>query len=154
MTKRILGQAAFLVALSLLAGAAARFPMLQKLVRGEFRDGLVTRTDYPGIRQITLEEAEHLFATAAAVFIDSRSEEEFLEGRVPGARNIPVEEIAAVELDWPPEQTLVIYCEGGTCLSSLTAARLLQIRGFRDLRVFPGGWETWRAAGLPVEEGP
>ena len=70
MTKRVLGQAAFLVVLALVAGTAARFPMLQKLVRGEFRDGLVTRADEPGIRQITLEEAEHLFATAAAVFID------------------------------------------------------------------------------------
>ncbi|MDW7760332.1 MAG: rhodanese-like domain-containing protein [Acidobacteriota bacterium] len=153
MTKRVLGQAAFLIALALVAGTAARFSMLQKLVRGEFRGGLVTRSDDPGIRQITIEEAEHLFATAAAVFIDSRSEEEFLEGRIPGARNIPVVEIAAVELDWPPEQTLVIYCEGGTCLSSLTAARLLHIRGFRDLRVFLGGWEAWLAAGLPVEEG-
>jgi rhodanese-related sulfurtransferase len=154
MTKRVLGQAAFLVALALVAGTAARFSMLQKLVRGEFRDGLVTQADDPGIRQITIEEAEHLFATAAAVFIDTRSEEEFLEGRVPGARSIPVMDIAAVELDWPPERTLVIYCEGGTCLSSLTAARLLHIRGFRDLRVFLGGWEAWLAAGLPVEEGP
>lgn len=154
MTKRILGQAAFLVVLSLVAGTAARFPLLQKLALGEFRDGLVTRTDYPGIRQITLEEAEHLFATSSAVFLDSRSEEEFAAGRIPGARNLPATEVAAAELDWPPEDTLVVYCEGGACLTSLTAARLLHIRGFRDLRVFLGGWEAWRAAGLPVEERP
>lgn len=154
MTKRIMVQAAILILLSLAVGLAMRFPTFQRLVRGEFRDGLITQTDYPGIRHITIEEAEHLFATVSAVFIDSRTPEEFAAGRVPGSLNIPATDIAAADLDWPPDQTLVVYCEGGACLSSLTAARLLHIRGFRDIRVFQGGWEVWEAAGLPLEERP
>jgi rhodanese-related sulfurtransferase len=50
------------------------------------------------------------------------------------------------------EGTVVVYCEGGDCQSSLDLAKRLHEAGFRDIRVSTGGWDEWRAAGLPEEK--
>jgi len=51
----------------------------------------------------------------------------------------------------PKERTFVVYCEGGSCQSSLLVARRLHDEGFKDIRVMTGGWEEWKKAGLPEE---
>jgi rhodanese-related sulfurtransferase len=141
--------------LSIILGATVNVPLVRRFVRGEFKQGFLAQEEFPGIRFITLAEAEDLFARAGAVFIDSRSREEFAAGHVPGALNIPLEEskqgLSGANLPYPQGQTLVVYCEGGDCQTSLSLAKLIHEQGFRDIRIFTGGWTGWSAAGLPVE---
>jgi len=153
---KVLRQALALVALSLVAAAAVHLPLIRSFARGEFRESFFRAADYPGVRLITLEETEDLWAGGAAVVLDARAAELFGQGRVPGARNVPAageeEALPGEVLALPRDGTLVVYCEGGDCQSSLALARRLHDSGFRDIRVFSGGWEDWTKAGLPTEK--
>ncbi len=54
----------------------------------------------------------------------------------------------------PAGRTLITFCSGYGCPDSFDLAVLLQQAGYRDVRVFEGGFPQWRDAGLPVEAGP
>ena len=156
-TRRIFRQALAIGALGLLAAAAVHFPLVKRFVRGEFRETFLSRAEYPGIRMITLEEAEDLWAGGGAVFFDARPAAPFGEGHIPGARNLAAEEedpgLSAVVEGVLRERIVVVYCEGGDCQSSLHLAKRLHDKGFKDVRVMTGGWEGWTKAGLPEERG-
>ena len=153
--RRTFTQALALGALAVAVGAAVNVPLVKRFARGEFRDSFFRAADYPGIRMIALAEAEDLWASGTAVVLDARAEAFFGRGRVPGARNVPAEGDGAALPDGvlalPRDAVLVVYCEGGACQSSLALARKLHDAGFRDIRVFGGGWEEWQGAGLPEE---
>ncbi len=154
---RVLRQALTLGALSLLIAAAVHLPLIKRFARGEFRESFFQASEYPGVRLITLEEGEDLWRTEQAAFIDARRADLYAEGRVPGARSVPASEaekpFSAYVLNLPRAGTLVVYCEGGDCQSSLLLAKRLHVEGFKDIRVMTGGWEAWKAAGLPEERG-
>lgn len=152
-----LRQMAAIAALSVAVAAVFHLPLIKRFARGEFREAFFLPEDFPGIRMIGVLEAEDLWAGGRAVFLDARPEFLFLEGHIPGSRNVPYEMDAARLpediLALPPERTLVVYCEGGECRSSLDLAKLLHDGGLRDLRVVAGGWDAWKQAGLPEERG-
>lgn len=154
---RVLRQALALGALGLLIASAVHLPLIKRFVRGEFRGSFFQASEYPGLRLITLEEGEDLWRTAQAAFIDARRADLYDAGHVPGARNVPATEAGkdfpAGVPDSPRSGTLVVYCEGGDCQSSLLLGKRLHDKGFKDIRVMTGGWEAWKAAGLPEERG-
>lgn len=82
--------------------------------------------------------------------LDVRSPEEFAQGHLPGAINIPVEELELRLAELPSEQELVAYCRGPYCVLSHNAAALLRARGFK-VRRLDEGFTDWQAAGLGVE---
>lgn len=106
---------------------------------------------------ISLDEAEKLFFTDGAVFIDARSEEEYARGHIQGARSLPWQEVdlkfmgVTEELDL--EMPIVTYCDGETCEVSHNLALFLRDAGFLNTRVLVNGWALWQQAGLPVESG-
>lgn len=156
-SRRILRQALALGGLALLVAAAVHLPLIKRFLRGEFRGSFFQASEYAGVRLITLEEGEDLWRTAQAVFLDARRTDLYDEGHVPGARCVPAAEtekaLPAAVLDLPRAGTLVVYCEGGDCQSSLLLAKRLHDQGFKDIRVMTGGWEAWARAGLPAEKG-
>lgn len=156
-TRRIVRQALVIGAFSVLIAAAVHWPLVKRFVRGEFREIFLSRAEYPGVRLITIQEAEDLWAAGETVFFDARPERAFRESHVPRARNLPENgskpKIRPDLLELPRERTLVVYCEGGDCQSSLALAKRLHDEGFKDIRVMTGGWEEWKRAGLPEEAG-
>lgn len=157
LLKKLLLHTALIFGLSAILAVSVHFPLIIKYFRGEFRQGFISYEEFPGIRFITLAEAEDLFATQRALFIDSRSRSDYKSQHIPGAWNIPFEEnkegLNSEMLFAPIDKTLVIYCAGGDCQESIGLAKLIHRLGYRDIRVFSGGWTEWRAARLPVEEG-
>jgi rhodanese-related sulfurtransferase len=159
-----------IIVLSVILGTAVNFPLLRRFAAGEFKQGFVDRREYAGIRFISLAEAEDLFArkmqgTEGLLFIDSRRGEDFAAGHIPGAVSLPPETIRGSgkgdhgqgsegSLDFPGIQTLVVYCEGGDCLTSQSLAMIMHDRGYADIRILAGGWSEWKEAGLPEEKGP
>jgi rhodanese-related sulfurtransferase len=154
-TGRTFRQALTIGALGVLVAAAVHFPLVERFVRGEFRETFLSWTDYPGVCLISIEEAEDLWAGGGAVLLDARPAVLYGEGHVPGARNIAADEpdpdMTAGVRDILRERTVVVYCEGGDCQSSLHLARRLHDKGFEDIRVLTGGWDEWKKAGLPEE---
>jgi len=155
--RRTFRQALALAALSVLVAAAVHLPLIQRFARGEFRETFFVQADYPGVRLITLAEAEDLWRAGETVFLDARAPDLYAEGHVPRARSVPAAEIETLMpvlvLRMAKEAALVVYCEGGDCQSSLTLAERLHDEGFKDIRVLSGGWEEWKRAGLPGETG-
>lgn len=82
--------------------------------------------------------------------LDVRPPEEFASGHVPGALNIPVEQLARKLRDLPKGKEVIAYCRGPFCLMSFEAVQLLRKKGIKARRL-QDGMPEWRTAGLPVE---
>ena len=71
----------------------------------------------------------HEWVRAGAVLLDVRTPKEFEAGHLPGAKNIPVQELAqALDTVGPPRARVVVYCHLGH--RSAAAASLLTRAGF------------------------
>ncbi len=103
------------------------------------------------------DEAEALFITQSAVFLDARARDIFEEGHIQGALSLPVEEIEknfdAMSASLPPEATIVAYCDGEGCALSKDLALALLDRGYTNVRVLVKGWTVWQQRNLPMETG-
>lgn len=82
--------------------------------------------------------------------LDVRPPEEFAVGHVPGAVNIPIQELEKRLGELPKRKEVVAYCRGPYCLMSYDAVELLRKRGLKARRL-EDGLPEWRVAGLPVE---
>jgi rhodanese-related sulfurtransferase len=87
---------------------------------------------------------------AAPFLLDVRTPEEFAEGRVPGARNIPLQDLETRLAEVPKDRAVVVYCRSGP--RAQRAAGLLRERGYSDLSLMEGSMLAWEAARLPVEK--
>jgi rhodanese-related sulfurtransferase len=110
----------------------------------------------PGISKIDLAQAKKYFDEGSALIIDSRSPEEFDEGHIKGAVNLPYEEFDElfdkILAEADNEKSIVVYCSGEDCHSSdILADRILE-EGFTNIHVFFGGWPAWVAAKYPTSE--
>jgi len=78
--------------------------------------------------------------------VDARSGEEFIQGHIPGAVNIPYSEadLWLDSLDRMERPSLIIaYCDGGTCQASRELlSRIFFL--FDSAAVYSGGWESWQ----------
>jgi rhodanese-related sulfurtransferase len=82
--------------------------------------------------------------------LDVRPSEEFESGHVPGALNIPVDQLARRLRELPKGKEVIAYCRGPFCLMSFDAVQLLRKKGMKARRL-SDGMPEWRMAGLPVE---
>jgi len=85
------------------------------------------------------------------IVLDVRERAEYAEGHIPGARNIPVDELSARAIRELPRSNLVVaYC---TCTEdglSKVARQILIERGFPRVLILRGGLASWQQAGLPT----
>ena len=90
-------------------------------------------------RQISMEEAlAEMAETEGYLMLDVRTKEEFADGHIPGAVNIPVETIgseAPAELP-DREQRIYVYCRSGN--RSKQASQKLVNLGYADIVEFGG----------------
>lgn len=86
---------------------------------------------------------------ATLVLLDVRTPQEFAAGHIPGARNIPYDELPAraAELPAAAEQQLVMYCATGK--RAERAIERLREHGYANLLHLRGDFAQWQAKGLP-----
>lgn len=102
------------------------------------------------LEPITRKELRSLLKNGLITVLDVRPEDEFANGRIPGAVNIPIAELKRRLADLPKRQDVVAYCRGPYCVFSLDAVTTLRTRGFKARRL-EDGYPEWKAAGMPVE---
>ena len=104
---------------------------------------------------ISLGEAQGLFNSRSAVFLDARAADDYAAGHIKGARSLPWQDVDGffmeVTEDLESETPVITYCDGETCNLSHDLAVFLKDMGFMNVRVLVNGWTVWQAAGLPVE---
>ena len=85
------------------------------------------------------------------VVVDVRSAEGYREGHIPGAINIPFEQLPSRLKSLPKTKEIISYCWDTTCILSTKASYILASHGYQA-REMIGGFETWKASGFPVEQ--
>ena len=84
--------------------------------------------------------------------IDVRPPEEYVEGHIAGALNIPLDSLETRLRELPRDREIVAYCRGPWCVLSFEAVARLRTAGI-EARRLQDGLPEWRRAGLPVESG-
>jgi glyoxylase-like metal-dependent hydrolase (beta-lactamase superfamily II)/rhodanese-related sulfurtransferase len=90
-------------------------------------------------------------ASAEMLVLDVREPEEYAQGHVPGAINLPQADLASRLDELPRDSPLALICRSGA--RSLRAAQFLRQVGFEQVTDVQGGTQAWRAAGKPLVKG-
>jgi rhodanese-related sulfurtransferase len=128
-------------------------------------DLVIARLRQKGLQVVNGTEALELFhdpgmQTGSIIFIDDRKDEEYQAGHIPGAYQFYH---YYYEKYLPPilpacqtAQKIVVYCHGGDCTDSESAAIMLRESVHvpnEKLFVYTGGYAEWTAKGWPIENG-
>ena len=114
-----------------------------------------TSQSLPELEMISKDKALEFHTSGTAIFIDSRYKIEFDMGHIKGAINIPLNEFEQKKDVWekiPFEKNLILYCDGAQCNSSIELALKFLSIGFKNVKVFFGGWSEWQMNNLPIEK--
>ena len=96
---------------------------------------------------ISIEDLKHqMNAGDKPQLVDVRSPGEYAAGHVPGAINIPMEEVPGRMADLDPNRPIVLVCQSGTRAAITKTALSASL----TTRVLQGGTSAWTNAGLPV----
>ena len=149
--KNFLKHLIFIILLSVLSGviynlfSKNRIPFLYKPIKIEAG------------KIISLTEAYSLYKEGNAIFIDTRTEEEYSASHIKGAINVPshssMDEFVLLTERFPPDQLMITYCDGMECSSSERFAGILMQIGFTRVLIFYGGWQEWEGNGYPIGKG-
>lgn len=96
-----------------------------------------------------LQQAE----TDNVTLIDVRTPDEYALGTIPGAINIPLDDMRERMSEIPADRPVWLFC--GVGLRGYLASNILKANGYKDVRNLIGGLKTYKAATvkLPIPEG-
>jgi rhodanese-related sulfurtransferase len=105
-----------------------------------------------GIAAINPTEAMQLINHEDALMLDIRDLNEYKEGHIPDAKNIPQSALASRlrELEKYKNKPVILYCRTGARSSS--AASVLKKNGFQTVHSLGGGLSAWQTANLPIRK--
>lgn len=97
------------------------------------------------------ELAGRIASGDAPLVLDVRTPEEFADGHLPGARNIPHDDLAdrLDELGVSQDDEIVVHCHSGR--RAIAAEATLRDAGYTHVRDLTGHWQAWKRADLPIE---
>jgi rhodanese-related sulfurtransferase len=86
----------------------------------------------------------------APYVLDVRTADEYVSGHVPGAVNIPHDQLASRLAEVPKDRDVVLYCRSGR--RAVLAAEVLADNGYARLEHLQGDITAWVDQGRPVEK--
>ena len=104
----------------------------------------------PGVARVDVAEFATVITEPGVQIIDVRTPEEFADGHIRGAVNIPVqqpdfaERVAALD----PAATYAVYCRSGN--RSQPAVAAMRDAGITNIYELQSGTKGWTAAGQPL----
>jgi len=109
----------------------------------------VLLTGVPVVQEIDVDTLESL--SAETMVLDVREPQEYEQGHVPGAINLPQADLASRLDELPRDCPLALICRSGA--RSIRAAQFLRQARFEQVANVQGGTEAWRVAGKPMAFG-
>ena len=101
--------------------------------------------------EVTVAEAAGLRDQGAFV-LDVRQSSEWVDGHVPGATLIPLDQLPSRLGEVPRDRPVVVICRSGN--RSAQGRDILLDAGFPAVTSVGGGMRAWEAARLPIKTGP
>ena len=147
---RLAGAGAALLAVSAVLGIAVNFlrPAATRLPwTSDWAHHVENLAFRAGIPVTFLEGVRARVGAADGITFDARIPEQYAAGHLPGAFNLPLEDVEPrlvahadrLHLDTP----ILVYCGGADCTDALELAVKLRGLGFTDLTLYPGGYAEW-----------
>jgi rhodanese-related sulfurtransferase len=106
---------------------------------------------------ISTEETYRIFLEGQALFLDARYKEEFVEGHIKNALNLPSrasrDEIETFLENMPKDRLIITYCSNPLCNSSRRLAGLLMYLGYKNVLVSLDGYDKWLSYNYPKQVG-
>src|SRR5690606_39597454 len=99
------------------------------------------RDAFESTGQISAAELSERLGSGDLVVLDVRSEAEWHEGHLAGARHVPLGELRDRVAELPRDRTVVVHCLGGT--RSAIGSSILQAAGITGAINFAGGYNAW-----------
>ena len=98
--------------------------------------------------QLTPQKAHELMSQGDVEVIDVRDAVELSDGRLPGARHVPLDQLRASPKAMLPRDRVIFVCAAG--VRSQAAARIAEASGLLEVYNLSGGARGWARAGLPL----
>lgn len=127
-----------LIGVAFVSGAMLLWPHVRRSSGGPWVDTLA---------------ATQLINREDALVIDVRDTNDYANGHLIGAKNIPLPQIESrlSELERHKDKPVIVVCNSGQNLAPKAMAGL-RAKGFTRLHNLSGGYQGWLSAGLPVEK--
>jgi len=103
-------------------------------------------------KNVDLHQAQELLAGPDLDVVDVREADDYEEGHVPKARNVPLSLLQTNVRAQLPKNRVLFVCARG--VRSVKAAQLAEDAGVTEVFSLDGGTLAWEAAGLPLEGVP
>lgn len=103
-------------------------------------------------REVDAKEFAEEIKKEGSFLLDVRTQNEYNDGHIKGAKLIPVQNLQnrLAELESEKDKTVLIYCRSGN--RSTVAAKILREAGFKNVVNLRPGIKGWKRANLPVEK--
>ena len=127
--------------------------------------GYFTPRVLDGVNIVSAEEVAELMRKGVPMF-DTRSEEEYRDKHIKGARWLPYAEKSTKEVGFDAKrdqfdlarldksQPVIFACNGAECWKSYKSCVTARAHGFTQVYWFRGGFPEWVARGYPIESVP
>jgi len=105
--------------------------------------------------EMNADALKDMVEAGMAVLLDARTRENYNQGHIPQAINLPIGEFKQMYDKISPllteDKAIIIYCIGINCIDSALLAKELHQKGFREIFVYKAGMEEWQELGYPIE---
>ncbi|MCO6412711.1 MAG: rhodanese-like domain-containing protein [Thiogranum sp.] len=112
---------------------------------------LAIAADYLSPALTPQQVSEKLAADPALQVVDVRKPVEFAVGHIPGAVNMPIDELDLRVDELGGDREVLVYCINGA--RTRRAEHVLLDNGIENIYHLQGAFQAWIQAGLPIEKG-
>ncbi len=137
MSMKFFSENMFLIGVAFISGAMLIWPLVRRGAAGASIDTL---------------RATFLINREDALVLDVRETNDFANGHILNARNVPLAQLdeRAADVAKNKAKPIIVYCANGQRAGGAIA--ILKKHGFANVVNLGGGFAAWKSAGLPVEK--
>ena len=137
MSMKFFSENMFLIGVAFISGAMLIWPLVRRGAAGASIDTL---------------RATFLINREDALVLDVRDTNDFSNGHILNARNVPLAQLdeRAADVAKNKAKPIIVYCANGQRAGGAIA--ILKKHGFPNVVNLGGGFAAWKSAGLPVEK--